>query len=108
MEKTVMVLNVENAKIKVNNVATGEKEISKSTVLMTDGYDRFVAEAFDKVAEGVEKSHLEGKLCNVVCQLTTNKAKETGRVFNSIRINSIKGLFDTMDEFLDEEKKENG
>ena len=107
MEKTVMVLNVENSVIKVKDSLGGEKDLSKATLLVTDGNDRFVAEAFDKVAEGIAAGNLKGKLCNIVCQLQTRKWEREGRcgISTTIKVVCIKGLFDTMDEYLDEEKK---
>jgi single-stranded DNA-binding protein len=61
----------------------------------------------DKVAEGIAAGNLKGKLCNIVCQLQTRKWEREGRcgISTTIKVVSIKGLFDTMDEYLDEEKK---
>ena len=108
MEKIVMVLKVENSQIKVKDSLGNEKEIAKANLLVTDGNDRFVAEAFDKTADMVAKANLQGKLCSIVCQLSAKKWKRDGKegISNVIRVTGIKSLFETMDEYLDEEKKE--
>ena len=103
MEKTVMVLNVENVEIEVNDTRTGgKKKMAKANLLVTDGSDRFLCEAFDQVAEDVKKNNLQGKLCGLTCQLSVRSWEKDGKKgeANTIRVISCKSLFDEMDEFL--------
>ena len=107
MEKTVMVLNVENMEIEVNDVKTGgKKKIAKSNLLVTDGSDRFICEAFDQVADDVKKSNLQGKLCKLSCQLSVRTWEKDGKKgdANTIRVISCKSLFDEMDVYLQNQK----
>jgi single-stranded DNA-binding protein len=105
MEKTVMVLNVENVEIEVNDTRTGgKKKMAKANLLVTDGSDRFICEAFDVVAEDIKKNNLQGKLCGLSCQLSVRTWEKDGKkgVANTIRVLSCKSLFDEMDKFLNE------
>ena len=112
MEKTVMVLNVENMEIEVNDARTGgKKKMAKANLLVTDGADRFICEAFDQVAEDVKKNNLQGKLCGLSCQLSVRTWEKDGKKgeANTIRVLSCKSLFEEMDVYLNKEKKsENG
>lgn len=109
MEKIVMVLNVENTTIEVNDVKNGgkKKKIAKSNLLVTDGYDKFVAEAFDQVAEEIQADNLKGKLCGIVCQLSTRKWEKDGRKGEAtqIRVISCKGLIDEMAKHEEKESE---
>lgn len=108
MEKTVMVLNVENMEIEVNDARNGgKKKMAKANLLVTDGADRFICEAFDQVAEDVKKGNLQGKLCGLSCQLSVRSWEKDGRKgeANTIRVISCKSLFDEMDVYLDNQKK---
>lgn len=108
MEKTVMVLKVENMEIEVNDVKTGgKKKIAKANLLVTDGADRFICEAFDQVADEVKKDNLEGKLCGLSCQLSVRKWEKDGRKgeSNQIRVVSCKSLFELHNEYLAKEKE---
>ena len=107
MEKTVMVLNVENMEIEVNDTRTGgKKKMAKANLLVTDGADRFICEAFDQVAEDVKKNNLQGKLCGLSCQLSVRSWEKDGKKgeANTIRVISCKSLFDEMDAYLDKQK----
>lgn len=109
MEKTVMVLNVENTEIEVNDTRTGgKKKIAKANLLVTDGSDVFVCEAFDQVAVDVKKDNLQGKLCRLVCQLSARSWEKDGKkgVSNTIRVISCKSLFGEMDIYLDKQKSD--
>ena len=108
MEKTVMVLNVENMEIEVNDTRTGgKKKMAKANLLVTDGADRFICEAFDVVAEDIKKNNLQGKLCGLSCQLSVRTWEKDGKKgeANTIRVISCKSLFDEMDVYLDNQKK---
>ena len=103
-----MVLNVENTTIEVNDVKNGgKKKIAKANLLVTDGGDKFVAEAFDQVADEVQADNLKGKLCGIVCQLSTRKWEKEGRKGEStqIRVISCKSLIDEMAKHEEKEKK---
>ena len=71
-------------------------------MLVTDGSDRFICEAFDQVAEDVKKNNLQGKLCGLSCTLSVRTWEKDGRKgeANTIRVDSCKSLFDEMDEYL--------
>lgn len=108
MEKTVMVLKVENMEIEVNDVKTGgKKKIAKANLLVTDGNDKFICEAFDQVAEDVKKNNLVGKLCGLSCQLSVRSWDKDGKKgeATTIRVLTCKSLFDEMDVYLNEQKK---
>ena len=108
MEKTVMVLNVENMEIEVNDVKSGgKKKIAKANLLVTDGADRFICEAFDVVAEDIKKNNLQGKLCGLSCQLSVRTWEKDGKkgVANTIRVLSCKSLFDEMDVYLNQSEE---
>lgn len=108
MEKIVMVLKVENMEIEVNDVKTGgKKKIAKANLLVTDGADRFICEAFDQVAEDVKKNNLQGKLCGLSCQLSVRNWEKDGKKgeANTIRVVSCKSLFELYNDLLDKEKE---
>jgi single-stranded DNA-binding protein len=108
MEKTVMVLRVEHMEIEVNDTRTGgKKKIDKANLLVTDGTDRFVCEAFDQVAKDVKADNLTGKLCGLSCQMSVREWQKDGRQGETtqIRVLSCKSLFEEMDKFLDKENK---
>lgn len=109
MEKTVIVLNVESFKIEVSDGRGGKKEITKANVLVTDGSDKFVGEAFAEVADEIVKDNLKGKLCGISCKMEVRSWEKDGKkgVSNQIRILSCKSLFESMDEYLDKEGREN-
>lgn len=103
-----MVLKVENMEIEVNDVKTGgKKKIAKANLLVTDGADRFICEAFDQVAEDVKKNNLQGKLCGLSCQLSVRNWEKDGKKgeANTIRVISCKSLFELHNELLDKEKE---
>ena len=108
MEKIVMVLKVENMEIEVNDVKTGgKKKIAKSNLLVTDGSDRFICEAFDQVAEDVKKNNLQGKLCGLSCQLSVRNWEKDGKKgeANTIRVISCKSLFEEMKVEIDKQNE---
>lgn len=108
MEKIVMVLKVENMEIEVNDVKTGgKKKIAKSNLLVTDGTDRFICEAFDQVAEDVKKNNLTGKLCGLTCQLSVRNWEKDGKKgeANTIRVVSCKSLFEEMKVEIDKQNE---
>lgn len=108
MEKIVMVLNVENTEIEVKDVKTGgKKKIAKANLMVTDGTDRFICEAFDATAEDIKKGNLQGKLCGLSCQLSVRSWEKDGKKgeTNTIRVLTCKSLFEEMDVYLDGEKK---
>lgn len=108
MEKIVMVLKVENMEIEVNDVKTGgKKKIAKSNLLVTDGGDRFICEAFDQVAEEVKKNNLTGKLCGLTCQLSVRNWEKDGKKgeANTIRVVSCKSLFEEMKVEIDKQNE---
>ena len=109
MEKTVIVLNVENVEIEVNDTRTGgKKKMAKANLFVTDGNDHFLCEAFDQVAEDIKKSNLQGKLCGLNIQLSVRSWEKDGKKgeANTIRVISCKSLFDEMDAYLDKQKGE--
>lgn len=108
MEKIVMVLKVENMEIEVNDVKTGgKKKIAKANLLVTDGADRFICEAFDQVAEDVKKNNLQGKLCGLSCQLSVRNWEKDGKKgeANTIRVISCKSLFEEMKVEIDKQNE---
>lgn len=108
MEKIVMVLKVENMEIEVNDVKTGgKKKIAKANLLVTDGSDRFICEAFDQVAEEVKKNNLTGKLCGLSCQLSVRNWEKDGKKgeANTIRVVSCKSLFEEMKVEIDKQNE---
>lgn len=108
MEKIVMVLKVENMEIEVNDVKTGgKKKIAKANLLVTDGADRFICEAFDQVADDVKKNNLQGKLCGLSCQLSVRNWEKDGKKgeANTIRVVSCKSLFEEMKVEIDKQNE---
>lgn len=106
MEKTVMVLNVEDFKIKVSDGKGGQKEITKANVLVTDGSDRFIGEAFDLVADEIVKDQVKGKLCGINCKMEVREWEKDGRKgeSNQIRVLSCKSFIDEAAKQLEKEK----
>lgn len=107
MEKTVMVLKVENMEIEVSDLKNGgKKKIAKANMLVTDGNDKFICEAFDQIAEDVKKNNLVGKLCGLSCQLSVRTWDKDGKKgeANTIRVLTCKSLFDEMDVYLNDQK----
>ena len=103
-----MVLNVENMEIEVNDVKSGgKKKIAKANLLVTDGSDRFICEAFDQVAEDVKKNKVQGKLCGLSWQLSVRTWEKDGKKgeANTIRVTSCKSLFDEMDDYLNQSEE---
>lgn len=62
-------------------------------LVLTDGIDTFVAEAFDDLADSIDKKAL-GKNClyGVSVKMQTRLSSD-GRVFNSLKITSIIPLY---------------
>lgn len=103
-----MVLKVENMEIEVNDVKTGgKKKIAKANLLVTDGADRFICEAFDQVADDVKKNNLQGKLCGLSCQLSVRNWEKDGKKgeANTIRVVSCKSLFEEMKVEIDKQNE---
>ena len=106
MEKTVMVLNVESFKIEVSDGKGGKNKITKANVLVTDGCDKFIGEALDKVADEIVADNLKGKLCGINCKMEVRSWEKDGRKgeSNQIKIVSCKSLFEEMDKYIDKEE----
>lgn len=106
MEKTVMVLNVESFKIEVSDGKGGKNEITKANVLVTDGSDKFIGEALDKVADEIVADNLKGKLCGINCKMEVRSWEKDGRKgeSNQIKILSCKSFIDEAAKHLEKEK----
>lgn len=76
----------------------GSKKTSKSvTVKMTDGYDTIVGQAYDDLADSLEKHKLDtNRMYKVQAKISVSEwtSSQTGALMqkNSIRINSIETI----------------
>lgn len=96
MEKTVYLVQACPMEKKDITRQSGEQTTLKvKEVVLSDGLDTFVAEAYDRVAEDLEDRPLEtGRYYRVRCSLEANQVtnKDSGkqRYFNKIRLLSIR------------------